>query len=216
MDAPQNGPTDDESRSSSPELDLEEHQEYRDISSPVQDPTTAIQAIHEATPDRRYTLLLEIVSTIPAAKALAEERLLLPLASSGESSDVQPNLKRKAYEICENCKEEYSVESNDKGSCVYHDGNKEVNYKSDMWIDHDDDCHGDPDSFADDPNYADGFRWGCCEQNSETEGCVVSRHVPKKVDESKKARTVLTPVSVNINANAADSFRGPGGRSVVS
>jgi hypothetical protein len=110
-----------EESESSPEPDILHHQDYRSVSPPIQQPTNVVQAIHAAVPDRLYTLLLEIVTTIPAAQALAEERLLVPMTSTAASS-VQPNLKRKAYEVCANCNQEYSVESNSKGDCVYHEG----------------------------------------------------------------------------------------------
>lgn len=122
---------------SSTSLDnLEEHQNYREVASPIPEPTTVVQAIHGSTQDRVYTLLLEIVTTIPAAKALAEERLLLPIEAKDRSvaeaeaeastQEKQPitSLKRKAYEICKNCNAEYQVNDNRKGDCVYHDGTK--------------------------------------------------------------------------------------------
>jgi hypothetical protein len=109
-------PEDEEVSSPEPE-DLEAHQEYREIAPSTQQATTVIEAIHTATADRRYTLLLEIVTALPAAKKLAEERLLLSISGSS-----QPSLKRKAYETCENCEVEYAVESNYKGACVYHEG----------------------------------------------------------------------------------------------
>lgn len=106
---------------SSPEPELREYQEYRSVAPTAQEPTNVIQAIHTAAPDRIYTLLLEIVTIVPAAKTLAEERLLVPVTSTAEAS-VQPNLKRKAYEMCANCDEEYFVENNRRGYCVYHPG----------------------------------------------------------------------------------------------
>lgn len=92
-------------------------------------------------------------------------------------------------------------------------GNKEVDYNADIWADHDERCHGDMDSFVDDLIYAEGFRWDCCDQEASAEGCIVSKHVPKKELTFKRARPILTPVSVN--AGGAASFRGPGGRAVI-
>ncbi|KAF2212727.1 hypothetical protein CERZMDRAFT_6298, partial [Cercospora zeae-maydis SCOH1-5] len=133
-------------------------------------------AIRSANQDRLCTLLLEIVTTIPAAAALAEERLQI-LIQAHDRSDMRPS-ERKAYEMCQNCKEEYSVENNYRGSCVYHNGNKIVNYDSEIWTDHDDACHGPPEAHENDPCYEEGFFWGCCEEPIDSAGCVVSRHEP--------------------------------------
>lgn len=125
LEAEEEDEEDSEAQSSSPEpADLEAHQEYRPLPSPPsQQASNVIQAIHSAKPDRLYTLLLEIVTTIPAARALAEERLLVALRQDATGSGSQRGVKRKAYEVCENCDEEFSVvEGNGKGECVYHEG----------------------------------------------------------------------------------------------
>ncbi|CZT06738.1 uncharacterized protein RAG0_18075 [Rhynchosporium agropyri] len=49
-------------------------------------------------------------------------------------------------------------------------------FDDDVWADHDDDCHGDPNSFDEDPDFADGFRWSCCETPEDNEGCMNTRH----------------------------------------
>ncbi|CZT12602.1 uncharacterized protein RCO7_03998 [Rhynchosporium graminicola] len=61
-------------------------------------------------------------------------------------------------------------------------GNKEFTprkgtfFDDDVWADHDDDCHGDPNSFDEDPDFADGFRWSCYETPGDNEGCMNTRH----------------------------------------
>ena len=55
-------------------------------------------------------------------------------------------------------------------------GMKTVDYDSDMWADHDEDCHGSYESFIDDPNYAEGFAWDCCDQPGDDEGCKSTKH----------------------------------------
>ncbi|CAK1368187.1 hypothetical protein CB0940_11133 [Cercospora beticola] len=217
---------------SSTSLDnLEEHQNYRDVASPIPEPTSVLQAIHSSTQDRIYTLLLEIVTTIPAAQALAEERLLLPIEANDRSEaeaeastqEKQPttSLKRKAYEICKNCNAEYQVNDNRKGDCVYHDGNKEVNHDADTWADHDENVHGLPEDLMSDSTYEEGFIWDCCDESGSADGCVVSKHVPKESQDSNKARKILHPISRNVvhgivDGTAAEgAFRGPGGRAVM-
>ncbi|KAK5675881.1 hypothetical protein LTS10_011613 [Elasticomyces elasticus] len=93
--------------------------------------------------------------------------------------------KRQRYETCMKCEEEYDVQVNEKGMCVYHPGSKEVDGDSDTWADHDWRCHGEPDAHVDDPDYADGFMWDCCEAPVSAEGCETDRHRPAP---AKKAR----------------------------
>jgi hypothetical protein len=64
-------------------------------------------------------------------------------------------------------------------------GRKEVDNASDFWDDHDEDCHGDMESFADDESYAEGFVWTCCGEYGEAEGCHSTAHKPS----TKRSRT---------------------------
>ena len=58
-------------------------------------------------------------------------------------------------------------------------GEKEVNDEHHLWDDMDPDCHGVPDDFEDDPNYAEGFLWSCCEKDGEADGCKTTKHRTK-------------------------------------
>lgn len=53
---------------------------------------------------------------------------------------------------------------------------KTVDYHSDFWADHDERCHGDMDSFVDDPAYENGFMWECCEKEIPEKWCAAQRH----------------------------------------
>ena len=44
----------------------------------------------------------------------------------------------------------------------------------DMWPE-----NGSPRDFIDDPDMQDGFKWTCCNQAGDAEGCIVTRHVSK-------------------------------------
>ncbi|KAH0543880.1 hypothetical protein GP486_008544 [Trichoglossum hirsutum] len=70
---------------------------------------------------------------------------------------------------CENCNQEFDVTSNERGV-------KAVDLDSDFWADHDVDCHGPFDAFEDDPGYAEGFVWDCCEEPGDNEGCKATKH----------------------------------------
>lgn len=71
-------------------------------------------------------------------------------------------------------------------------GTKEVDNAEGFWSYRDVDCDQRED-LVDDADYQDGFRWDCCEQwaavgGDVAEGCIVSKHVPKKAAVAKKVR----------------------------
>ncbi len=57
-------------------------------------------------------------------------------------------------------------------------GYKDLDTEADIWADHDPSCHGNPHDFDDDPDYAEGFKWDCCDEDATTEGCKTSKHRP--------------------------------------
>jgi hypothetical protein len=56
---------------------------------------------------------------------------------------------------------------------------KTVDYESDFWADHDENCHGPYEAFEDDPDYAEGFIWDCCDKPGDNEGCKATKHKAK-------------------------------------
>lgn len=77
---------------------------------------------------------------------------------------------------CLNCGENFDVTCNERGDCRWHTGEKELDYESEFWADHDERCHGPMKSFFDDPGYADGFIWDCCQESGSNEGCKFTKH----------------------------------------
>ena len=93
---------------------------------------------------------------------------------------------------CENCGEEFDVTENDERRCHWHTGKyrslidssttdqslgkKSVNYDSDFWADHDENCHGSYESYEDDSEAQEGFTWPCCETTGDNEGCKTTKH----------------------------------------
>jgi len=55
-------------------------------------------------------------------------------------------------------------------------GEKECCDDDDFWADHDDDCHGDRFDLMDEPDYADGYKWTCCDKLSGEDGCKQTKH----------------------------------------
>ena len=45
-----------------------------------------------------------------------------------------------------------------------------------FWADHDEDCHGIKKDLADEPEYAGGFIWSCCDQRGNAVGCEAREH----------------------------------------
>ncbi|KAF2668323.1 hypothetical protein BT63DRAFT_425645 [Microthyrium microscopicum] len=93
-----------------------------------------------------------------------------------ESMAVHDPKRRKRFEICKNCNEEFDHENNSRNSCLRHEDMKVVDTDSSVWADHDEACHGNYEHFIDDPVYADGFMWECCDRPSTSKGCKVSQH----------------------------------------
>ena len=97
---------------------------------------------------------------------------------------------------CGRCPESYDGNNNEGLECFYHTGthrrlswsslssnsvigSKEVDPDADTWRDHDEDCHGPYENFIDDPDYATGFVWDCCNGWGDEPGCQEGNHIPK-------------------------------------
>ncbi|KAG8626355.1 hypothetical protein KVT40_005300 [Elsinoe batatas] len=133
--------------------------------------TTVEHAIRAADKDRLRAVLLAVVK-LPEAKAFVERQLLVP-TSPGDNNTAS---KRKRYEHCVNCKEEFDVNFNDEVACRWHDGELEVDWDGDFWADHDEDCHGTIDTEDMREEYPEGFTWSCCDEPGGSEGCQVGEH----------------------------------------
>ena len=55
-------------------------------------------------------------------------------------------------------------------------GEKSIDYNSSTWDDHDERCHGTYDSLEDEPDYAEGFMWNCCDMAGDDKGCKKTKH----------------------------------------
>lgn len=165
------------------------------------DPVSASldEAIQSAPVSELRSLLKSICKKHDVARNMASVRLLAPAANGSAN-------KRKAYEVCSQCGEDYLVEANVVGKCTFHQGEchsniqmqemltysrsagvKKVDFESDMWADHDERCHGRLEDFKDDPEFSEGFIWSCCDQDGDAEGCRVTRHKP--LADAKRARS---------------------------
>ncbi|OAG03085.1 uncharacterized protein CC84DRAFT_1219992 [Paraphaeosphaeria sporulosa] len=167
-------------------------------------------AIQAATPDRLREVLtalcLEQRATFTATyqKLLVDESQQLDVGDSEDDASASeaelppkrrfpmpegpaPQLgnKRKRYEVCKQCDKEYDSLVNTKTSCIYHDGELEVDWEGDIWADHDERCHGTINTEAMRKEYPEGFLWSCCDRFGDKTGC---RKGPHRPQEAKRRR----------------------------
>jgi hypothetical protein len=108
----------------------------------------------------------------------------------------RPTKKRKRFELCTQCKEEYDVLANDEEGCNWHTGvylscmymfpsanhnagHLEVNDESSTWDDWDSNIGGSRDDTETVEEYPQGYIWSCCEKRGDDEddsGCQVGPH----------------------------------------
>ncbi|KAN0107875.1 hypothetical protein V8E51_007617 [Hyaloscypha variabilis] len=79
------------------------------------------------------------------------------------------------YVMCENCKHEFDATSNDRGDCVWHPGAKERDEGASVWDDLEEYGH-DLRKCEEDDYYAEGFRWSCCGEEGDHNGCKSTKH----------------------------------------
>jgi len=61
-----------------------------------------------------------------------------------------------------------------------------VDYECASWADHDEDCHGSYDTADMRIEFPEGFKWNCCGEYGDVEGCKVGPHEA----EAEKSRKV--------------------------
>ncbi|PMD36423.1 hypothetical protein L207DRAFT_637519 [Hyaloscypha variabilis F] len=52
----------------------------------------------------------------------------------------------------------------------------QVNNEDDFWADYDEPCHGYIDDLMDELDFQDGFKWSCCDELGDAEGCKWTKH----------------------------------------
>jgi len=121
-------------------------------------------------------------------------------AESGiKEESVSPNVKDDIRRQCARCPEAFTHAENEKmDECVWHTGSnldfitissiihsltgllvgtKEVNPDADAWYDYNDEAYGPEEIHIDDPAYAEGFKWSCCEGDGRDGGCQEGKHI---------------------------------------
>jgi len=160
------------------------------------------RAITEATKERLHIVLYAILQQNPEAAATASSLLLVDDSEAvtdvngGPSPRKPVTKKRKRFEHCIQCEEEFDVTDNTDNSCNWHDGTHilvssfgclwflcsnsitgdlEVDEDGDFWADHDDEIHGNRYELQEE--YPEGYIWSCCNKRGDQEGgCQVGKH----------------------------------------
>ncbi|KAI5358802.1 hypothetical protein Slin14017_G110850 [Septoria linicola] len=167
-------------------LEPEEHQSIRKAVSPPPRPADLQMAIMEAPESQVCLVLVELCVAVSKAAEFADMRLRKPTPGHKVGG------KRKSYDRCGNCGEYYTITDNAVGDCLYHEGEREFDYESETWHEHDWRGGGRPhEDFSDDEDYAGGFRWTCCKMQGDAAGCVISRHVRHADPVLKRARVAV-------------------------
>ncbi|KAF2502911.1 hypothetical protein BU16DRAFT_23224 [Lophium mytilinum] len=150
----------------------------------VKDALDQISSIHTA----RALLLRLCYNSEFALDFLAEELLTTEsevYSSNSESEDeaaYRPNKRKRKtyahvrYRKCTQCLETFDITDNTTGCCTWHEGELEFDDEADTWIDWDEDTHGPMDTTEHREEYPDGFRWTCCDDPGDYEGCESGRH----------------------------------------
>ncbi|CAG8955515.1 hypothetical protein HYFRA_00009467 [Hymenoscyphus fraxineus] len=107
-------------------------------------------------------------------------------ADEEDDEEDEDEADSEHWVTCEYCNDEFDLLDNKLEDCLRHPGVKEIDWDGDYWADYDDRSHGDPYSFIDDPDYAEGFIYSCCEQLSDQPGCEPTRHEAAVIVESYK------------------------------
>jgi hypothetical protein len=94
------------------------------------------EAINDATKERLNIVLHAIIQQNPHAAAIASGLLLADDVISIKTGDTDktpsnepPRKKRKRYELCTQCDQEYDVTDNNDKSCNWHDGTRSLTFK---------------------------------------------------------------------------------------
>ncbi|KAH9237556.1 hypothetical protein K456DRAFT_1721227 [Colletotrichum gloeosporioides 23] len=89
---------------------------------------------------------------------------------------LQSGQRARPLAICIDCREALDADTSDRGSCIYHEGNLEPDGYHDIWADHDEDVGGPIDTSENREQFPEVFRWDCCEEPGDADGCHRGAH----------------------------------------
>lgn len=109
------------------------------------------------------------------ASGSKEDRKVEAAKRKRRASSLDENSMFPRNAVCENCTEEFDTTYNRRGDCGWHSGEKEFDPDSYIWNDDDHKWEREREC-RDDPMYADGYTWTCCDKEGNAEGCMKTKY----------------------------------------
>ncbi|KAK4951950.1 hypothetical protein LTR10_009870 [Elasticomyces elasticus] len=147
-------------------------------------------AIANADPDHLRKILRAVCLLSPDGHQIASQSLLDPRSNpkAPTAKVASPPTGQRSVRTVKQIEAPAAAKA-DASARAHHTGEKEVDYDSEIWADHDDRCHGYPEALLNDPDYAWGMKWSCCGRSGDEEVCS-GGNARRRVGSSKKARVV--------------------------
>ncbi|KAM0292246.1 hypothetical protein ACHAO9_003219 [Fusarium lateritium] len=164
-------------------------------------------------PEQQLRAILLALCDSSSVRSRAENHYRALKAADNPST----GLKRKAANdlfVCVQCDEAFSQEDNTETSCWYHPGARgkktdaavgslDVDDSEDFWADHDEDCHGEIDTWEMREEMPDGFIWSCCGKLGGRKGCTNGKH---EADTGRSKRGGNIPSGSDLRKNNGSHF----------
>lgn len=166
----------------------------------IMDPVLA-EAVNDASKERLRFVLRDILEKHSDTITTASEHLVAVVSdntnANGKRGVVDNPIeisvkKRKRYDFCAQCEEEFDASGNAMESCNYHQGMRysskptqiltgpgelEMDDDCEIWDDWMDERDGIQDSESSRKDHPEGFIWDCCGRRGDTEfGCKRGPH----------------------------------------
>ncbi|KAK4897531.1 hypothetical protein LTR27_004675 [Elasticomyces elasticus] len=147
-------------------------------------------AIANADPDHLRKTVRAVCLLSPDGHQIASQSLLDPRSNPKAATPKVASLTtgQRSVRTVRQIEAAPAAKAN-ASARAHHTGEKEVDYDSDVWADHNDRCHGYPEALVNDPDYAWGMKWSCCGRSGDEDGCSSGGARPK-VAVAKRARVV--------------------------
>ncbi|EPS43917.1 hypothetical protein H072_2031 [Dactylellina haptotyla CBS 200.50] len=132
----------------------------------------------DAAPEHHVKLVLQTLCTDPKVVKLALEKFAKLKALENPKKRKAPCDVTPILPTCTQCKETFDESDNTTAACVWHPGNREVDFEAEVW---DEVCNSDNEGFdfEDEQNveeYPEGYRWDCCDEYGDCDGCREGPH----------------------------------------
>ncbi|KAK5739401.1 hypothetical protein LTR17_005306 [Elasticomyces elasticus] len=148
-------------------------------------------AIANADPDHLRKIVRAVCLLSPDGHHIASQLLLDPRSNPKAATTrvASPPTGQRSVRTVKQIEAVPPAIATAASARAHHTGQKEVDYNSDIWADHDDRCHGYPEALVNDPDYAWGMKWSCCGQSGDGVECS-DETARQRVGSSKRARVL--------------------------